>query len=82
MLRVFENKVLRKIFRSKGDEVTEEWRRVHNKEPYDLYCALITIWVIKPRRMTWAGHVTRMGDRRGAYTVLVGRSEGNNTWKT
>jgi hypothetical protein len=60
-LRVFENKVLRKIFGPKRDEVTGEWRRLHNKELYVLYSSSNIIWVIKSRRLRWAGHVARMG---------------------
>jgi hypothetical protein len=76
-LRVFENKVLRRIFGPKRDEVTGEWRRLHNKELYALYSSPSTIIrVIKSRRLRWAGHVTRMGERRGAYRALVGKPEG------
>jgi hypothetical protein len=69
-MRVFENRVLRRIFGPKRDKVTREWRRLRNKELYDLYSPNI-ICVIKSRRMRWAGHVAHMGDRRGAYRVLV-----------
>jgi hypothetical protein len=65
-LRVFEDKVLRRIFGPKRDEVTGEWRRLHNKELYALYSSLNIIRVIKSRRLRWAGHVARMGERRGA----------------
>jgi hypothetical protein len=74
-LRVFENRVLRGIFGSKRDEVTGEWRRLHNEELNDLYSTPNIIWVIKSRRMRWAGHVARMGEGRGAYRILVGRRE-------
>jgi hypothetical protein len=60
-LRVFENKVLRRIFGPKRDEVTGEWRRLHNKELYALYSSPNIIGVIKSRRLRWAGHVARMG---------------------
>jgi hypothetical protein len=60
-LRVFENKVLRRIFGPKRDEVTREWRRLHNKELYALYSSPNIIRVIKSRRLRWAGHVARMG---------------------
>jgi hypothetical protein len=63
-LRVFENKVLRRIFGPKRDEVTGEWRRLHNKELYALYSSNI-IQVIKSRRLRWAGHVARIWERRG-----------------
>jgi hypothetical protein len=75
-LRVFENKVLRRIFGPKRDEVTGEWRRLHDKELYALYSPNI-IRVIKSRRLRWAGHVARMGERRGAYKALVGKPEGS-----
>jgi hypothetical protein len=74
-LRVFENKVLRRIFGPKRDEVTGEWRRLHNKELYALYSTPNIIRVIKSRRVRWAGHVARMGERRGAYRALVGKPE-------
>jgi hypothetical protein len=74
--RVFENRVLRGIFGSKRDEVTGEWRRLHNEELNVLYSSPNIIGVIKSRRMRWAGHVARMGERIGAYRVLVGRPEG------
>jgi hypothetical protein len=75
-LRVFENRVLRRIFGPKRDEVTEEWRRLHNKELYALYSSPNIIRMIKSRILRWAGHVARMGERRGAYRDLVGKPEG------
>ncbi|KAJ4428226.1 hypothetical protein ANN_24242 [Periplaneta americana] len=75
-LRVFENKVLRKIFGAKRDEVTEEWRKLHNAELHALYSSPDIIRNIKSRRLRWAGHVARMGESRNAYRVLVGRPEG------
>ena len=60
-LRVFENMVLRRIFGPRRDEVTGEWRRLHTEELNDLYCSPNIVWVIKSRRMRWAGHVARMG---------------------
>jgi hypothetical protein len=75
-LRVFENKVLRRIFGPKRDEATGEWRRLHNKELYALYSSPNIIRVIKSRRLRWAGHVACMGEMRGAYRVLVGKPEG------
>jgi hypothetical protein len=74
-LRVFENRVLRRIFGPTRDEVTEEWRRLHNKELYALYSSPNIIPVIKLRRMRWSGNVARMGERTGAYTVLMGKPE-------
>jgi hypothetical protein len=67
---------LRKIFGPKRDEVTGQWRRLHNEELYDLYSSPNIIWVIKSRRMRWAGHVARVGEGRGSYRILVGRPEG------
>jgi hypothetical protein len=75
-LRVFENKVLRRIFGSKRDEVTGGWRKLHNEELHGLYSSHSIIRVIKSRRMRWAGHVARMGEVRDAYSILVGRPEG------
>jgi hypothetical protein len=75
-LRVFENRVLRRIFGPKRDEVTAEWRRLHNEELNDLYSSPNIVQVINSRRMIWAGHVARMGEGRGAYRILVGRPEG------
>jgi hypothetical protein len=73
---VFEYRVLRRIFGPKRDEVTGEWRRLHNEDLKDLYSSPTIIRVIKSRRMRWAGHVARMGEGRGAYRILVGRPEG------
>jgi len=71
---VFENSVLRIIFGSRRDEVTGEWRKIHNEELNNLYCLPNIVRVIKSRRMRWAGHVARMGaGRRGVYRVLVGK---------
>jgi hypothetical protein len=75
-LRVFENRALRRIFGPKRDEVTGEWRRLHNKELYALYSSPNIIRVTKSERLRWEGHVERMGERRGAYRVLVGKREG------
>jgi hypothetical protein len=75
-LRVFENRVLRRIFGPKKDGVIGEWKRLHNEELNDLYSSPNIIRVIKSRRMRWAGHVARMGEGRGAYRILVGRPEG------
>jgi hypothetical protein len=73
---VFENRVLRKIFAHKRDEVTEEWRRLLKEELHDLCSSPNVIWVMKLRRMRWEGHEMRVGKRRSAYRVLVGRPEG------
>ena len=62
-LRVFENRVLRRIFGPKRDEVTGEWRKLHNGELNDLYCSPNIVRVIKSKRMRWAGHVARVGER-------------------
>jgi hypothetical protein len=70
-LRVFENRVLRRIFGPKRDEVTGEWRKLHNEELNNLYSLLNIIRVIKSR-MRWAGHSARMGEIKGVYRVLVG----------
>jgi len=75
-LRVFESMVLRRIFGPRRDEVTGEWRRLHNEEINDLYCSPNIVRVIKWRIMRWAGHVARMGEDRGVYRVLVGKPEG------
>ena len=72
---MFQNRVLRRIFGSERDEVTTEWRKLHNEELNDLYSPNI-IRVIKLRRMRWAGHVERMGKTRGVCRVLVGKHEG------
>ena len=74
-LMVFEDMVLRRIFGPRRDEVTGEWRRLHNEELNDLYSSPNIVRVIKPRRMRWAGHVARMGEERGVYRVLVGGKE-------
>ena len=81
-LRVSEKRVLRKIFGVKRDGVTEEWRKVHNGELNDLYCSPNIVRVIESRRMRWAGHVARMGERRGVYRVLVGNLKERTTWET
>jgi hypothetical protein len=68
-LRVFENRVLRRIFGPMWDKETGEWRRLHNEELNDLYSSPNIIWVIKSRRMRWAWHVARMG-KRGVHTGI------------
>ena len=75
-LRVFENMVLRRIFGPRRDEVTGDWRRLHNEELNDLYCSPNIVLVIKSGRKRWAGHVACMGEERGVCRVLVGKPEG------
>ena len=75
-LRVSENRVPRRIFGPKRNEVTGEWRKLHKEELNDLYCSPNIVRVIESRRMRWAGHVARMGVRRGVYMVLVEKPEG------
>jgi hypothetical protein len=79
-LKVFENRVLRGVFRPKRDEVTGEWRKLHNEDLNDLYSLPNIVRVVKSRRMRWAGHVARMGEGRGVHRVLVGKPEGTNQW--
>ena len=74
-LRVFENRVMRSIFGPKRNEVTREWRKLHNEELIDLYSPN-TVRMIKSSRMRWAGHVACMGERGGVCRVLVGKPEG------
>jgi hypothetical protein len=74
-LRVFENRMLRRIFGPKRDEVTGGCRKLNNEELHGLYSSPSIVRVIKARRMRWAGHVARMGEVRGAYNILVGRPE-------
>jgi hypothetical protein len=76
-LRVFENRVLRRIFGPKKDAVTGGWRKLHNEELHNLYSSPSIIRMIKSRRMRWTGHVARMGEKRSAYRILVGKPEGN-----
>jgi hypothetical protein len=80
-LRIFENRTLRRIFGSKRDEVTGECRRLHNKKLYAVYSSPNIIRVIKSRRLRWVGNLARMGARRGAYRILVGRPDEVTTWK-
>jgi len=75
-LRVFESMVLRRIFGPRRDEVTGEWRRLHNEYLNGLYSSPNIVRVIKSRRMRWAGHVARMGEEREVYGVLLEKPEG------
>jgi hypothetical protein len=74
-LRVFDNGVLRRIFGLKRDEVTGEWRKLHNEELHILYSSRNIIRQIKSRSMTWAGQAARMGEERNVYNVLMGKPE-------
>jgi hypothetical protein len=75
-LRVFENRVLRRIFGPKRDEVTGEWRKLHNEDLHNLYSSPDIVRQIKSRRIKWVEHVARMGEGRNVYRVLVGKPEG------
>jgi len=75
-LRVFKNRALKRIFGPMRNEVTREWRKLHNKELNDLYSSPNIVWVIKSRRMRWAGHGVCMWEKRGVYRVLVRKPEG------
>ena len=81
-LRVFENRVLRRIFGLQRDEVTGEWRKLHNEELKNLYSLPNTVRRIKSRRMRWAGHVARMRDSRVVYRFSWGNPRERATWKT
>jgi hypothetical protein len=73
---VFENRVLRRIFGPKGDNVTGEWRKLHSEELHNWYSSPDIIRHVKSRRMRWTGHVARMTEERKVYKVLVGKPEG------
>jgi hypothetical protein len=73
---VFENKGLRRIFRLKRDGVTGGWRKLHNEELQNLYSSTSIIKLLNWRKMRWAGHVARMGEKRKEYRLLVGKLEG------
>jgi hypothetical protein len=75
---VFENRVLRRIFEPKRDEVTGGWRKLYKEALHDLCFSPSIIRVMKSRRMRWAGHVARMGEKRNAYWLLVGKPEGRS----
>jgi hypothetical protein len=81
-LRVFENRVLRRIFGPKRDEVRGCWRKLHNEKLRNLYPSPSIIRVIKSMRMRWAGHVALIVEKRNAYRILVGKPEEKTTWKT
>jgi hypothetical protein len=72
---VSENRVLRRIFGPKGDRVKGGWRKLHNEELHNLYSSTSIIRIIKSRRMRWAGHVVRTGEKRNPFRLLVGKSE-------
>ena len=74
--RVFENRLLRRVFGPRRDEVTRKWRKLHNEELRDLYSLPNIVRVVKSRRMRWAGHMARMVEGRGVHRVLVGKPEG------
>jgi hypothetical protein len=73
---VFENRVLRRIFGPKRDGVTGGWRKLHNEELHNLYSSPFIIIIIKSKRIRWAGHVARMGEKRNVYKLLVGKPDG------
>jgi hypothetical protein len=75
-MRVLENRVLRRIFGPRRDEVTREWRKIHKEELNNLYSSPNIVRVIKSRRIRWAGHVAHMGERRGIHRVLVRKPDG------
>jgi hypothetical protein len=81
-LRVFENMVPRRIFGPKRDEVTGEWRKLHNEELHNLYSSPDIIRQVKLRQMRWVAHVARMGEDRKVYKALVGKPEGKRPRKT
>jgi hypothetical protein len=80
-LRVFENRVLRRIAGPKRDEMTGGWRKLHKEEFHNLYSSPSVIRMIKSKRMRVAGHVARMGETRNAYRILVGKPKGKNHWE-
>jgi hypothetical protein len=75
---VFENRVLRRIFGPKRDEVTGEWRKLHHEELHDLYSSPSIIRIIKSRWMRWAGHVARMGNKRNVL-IIGGKARSKET---
>jgi hypothetical protein len=77
-MRVFENRVLRRIFGPKRDGVTGVWRKLHNEELHDLYSSPNIIRIIESRMIRWAGNAARMGEKKKTYRLLVGKTEGKN----
>jgi hypothetical protein len=75
-LGAFENRVLKRIYGPKRDEVTGEWRKLHNEELRDFYSSPSNIRIMKARNMRWAGHIARLGEKMNAYRLLVGKREG------
>jgi hypothetical protein len=75
-LRVFENRVLRRIFGPKREEVTGGWRKLHNEELHNSYSSPSLIRTIMPRRIRWAGHIERMVEKRNLYRIVVGKPQG------
>jgi hypothetical protein len=75
-LRVIQNKMLRRLFGTRRDEVTGGWRKLHNEELHDLHTSPSIIRIMKSRKMRWVGHVARMGEMRNVYRLLVGKPEG------
>jgi hypothetical protein len=73
---MFENRVQRRIFGQGRDEVTGEWRNLHSEDLHDLYSSPSIVKIMKSRRMRWAGHLARMGEKLDAYSLLVGKTEG------
>ena len=71
---MFDNRVLRRVFGPRMDEVTGEWRKLHNEELSDLYSLRNVVRVLKSRRMRWVGHVAHMGEWRGVYRVFIGET--------
>jgi hypothetical protein len=78
-MRVFENRTLKRIFGRKRKEVARGWRRLHNEGLHNLYASLITVRMIKSRRMRWMGHVARMGEVSNAHNILVTKREGKRS---
>jgi hypothetical protein len=78
-LRVFQNRVFGRVLGPKRDEVTGDWRKLHNEEISDLYSLPNMLWVVKSRRMRWAEHVACSSEKRGVYRFLVGRPEGKRS---